>query len=256
MKALGSGAGIDIFQELDSTSLEAKRRAERGAEKPVWILALRQRAGYGRRGSAWMQNEGDVAATLLFAPKAPGEKLPQLSFVAALAVFDSIRRYAPRANVAVKWPNDILIDGKKIAGLLLELVGPPNATPIVALGVGVNIVSAPEIADYPTAKLIDYSVPPPSPYEFVNTLDEAFAVWRLCWETRGFPEIRSEWLSRAARLGERVAVRSPNETILGVFEDLDSEGNLILSSPEGRRLIAAGAILPPGRQKDRDADRH
>lgn len=248
MKALGSGAEIEIFQELDSTSLEAKRRAEQGAVKPLWILALRQRAGYGRRGSAWMQNEGDVAATLLFAPAASGEKLPQLSFVAALAVFDSIRRYAPKAIVSLKWPNDILVDGKKIAGLLLELVSPPNSPLIVALGVGVNVVTSPEIADYPTSKLIDYCAPPPSPHEFVRTLDEAFAAWRLRWEAGGFPEIRDEWLSHAAHLGERISVRSPSETIVGVFEDLDSEGNLILSSPEGRRLIAAGAIMPPCRQ--------
>lgn len=248
MKALGSGAGIEIFEELDSTSLEAKRRAERGAVQPLWILALRQRAGYGRRGAAWTQNEGDVAATLLFPPEASGEKLPQLSFVAALAVFDSIRRYSPKAKVSVKWPNDILVDGKKIAGLLLELVSPPTSPLIVALGVGVNIVTAPEIADYPTAKLIDYCVPPPSPCEFVKTLDEAFAAWRDCWQTCGFSEIRSEWLSRAARLGERISVNLPGGTMEGVFEDLDLEGNLILSSAEGRRSIAAGAILPPGLQ--------
>ncbi len=243
MRPLRSGAVIEVFGELDSTSLEAKRRAH-AADRAVWIVALRQTSGYGRRGAAWRQSEGDVAATLLFPTSAAIETLPQLSFVAALATFDAIQRYAPSARLTLKWPNDVLADGKKIAGLLLELIGTPPRQ-LVAIGVGVNIVAAPVLAEYATARMIDYCSPPPPPRDFVETLDETFCAWRARWEAEGFAEIRNEWLGRAARLGERIQVRLPAETVEGVFRDLDSEGNLILELPTGRRAIAAGAILPP-----------
>lgn len=251
MKALSSGARVEVFETLDSTSLEAKRRAAAGAKGPLWIVALYQTAGYGRRGSEWRQQNGDVAATLLFEPDAPGERLPELSFVAALAVFDAIQRYAPAAALSLKWPNDILADDKKIAGLLLELTG-TTTSPVIALGVGVNVVSAPEGLDYPTARLIDLSAsPPPHPRAFVETLDETFKAWREVWERNGFAEIRAEWLRRAARIGERIRVRLPTEVVEGVFRDLDLAGALILDCDGVRRTIAAGAVLPADRLEKR-----
>ncbi|HPE32049.1 MAG TPA: hypothetical protein PLV61_12720, partial [Parvularculaceae bacterium] len=108
-----SGAALALFETLDSTSLEARRRADAGARGPIWILALEQTAGYGRRGSGWEQAPGDVAATFLFDPGAPVEKLGQLSFVAALAVANAVRRFAPRAPISLKWPNDVLVGGGK-----------------------------------------------------------------------------------------------------------------------------------------------
>lgn len=251
MKALVSGARIEVFGSLDSTSLEAKRRALAGEAGPLWLVALNQTAGYGRRGSEWRQHEGDVAATFLFAPEAPVERLPELSFVAALAASDAIRRHAPKAQLELKWPNDILAGDGKIAGLLLELVGPTTA-PLVALGVGVNIVSAPDGVGYPTARLIDLAAPPPPhPREFVETLDQTFSVWRAEWSRKGFGEIRAEWLRRASRLGESVKVRLPNETVEGVFTDLDLTGALILDCNGVRRTIAAGAVLPADRLEKR-----
>jgi hypothetical protein len=137
---------IEVFPTLDSTSLEAKRRVALGEGGPLWIVALKQTAGYGRRGTEWLQEEGDIAATFLFRPEAPKERLPELSFVAALSVADAVRRFAPRADLSFKWPNDILAGGAKIAGLLLELVG---EAPLVALGCGVNIVTAPRALPIP-----------------------------------------------------------------------------------------------------------
>lgn len=243
MTALPSGARLEIFETLDSTCLEAKRRAAAGAKGPLWIAALYQSAGYGRRGSHWLQQNGDVAATFLFHPDASGERLPELSFVAALAVFDAIRRFAPAAPLSLKWPNDILANGKKIAGLLLELAGAPGS-PVVMLGVGVNIVSAPQGLDYPTARLIDFTSGPPHPRIFVETLDETVKAQREVWEKTGFAAIRSEWLARAAHLGERIKVQLPAETVEGVFIDLDLSGALILDCDGNRRTIAAGAVLP------------
>lgn len=242
-RTLQSGARIEIFDALDSTSLEAKRRAAEGEAGPLWIVALRQTAGYGRRGAQWRQQEGDVAATFLFRESAPVETLPQLSFVAALALDEAIRRHAPAAPLTLKWPNDALAGGGKIAGLLLELIA--AAPPLVALGVGVNVVSAPAGLDYPTARMLDFAAAPPSPRAFVDTVDEAFAAWRGRWRDEGFDTIRAAWLARAAGLGETIRVRLAGETIEGVFADLDLDGALILDCGGARRTISAGAVLAP-----------
>lgn len=243
MRALSSGAAIEVFQSLDSTSLEAKRRAAAGAKAPSWIIALRQSAGYGRRGSEWRQSEGDVAATFLFEPQAPIESAPQYSFVAALAVADAIRRFAPGAPLGLKWPNDVFAGGGKIAGLLLELVG-SSAKPLVALGVGVNVVSAPEGLEYPTARLLDFCPAPPHPRAFVEMLDETLCAWSGRWAREGFAGIRTEWLKQSAHIGRRIRVRLPAEIVEGDFADLDLAGALILDCGGVRRTITAGAVLP------------
>lgn len=243
MSATRKASRIEVFPTLDSTSLEAKRRAALGEAGPLWIVALHQTAGYGRRGTEWLQSEGDIAATFLFRPGAPAERLPELSFVAALGLFDAITRFAPRAPLSLKWPNDILAGGAKLAGLLLELVGD---LPLVALGAGVNIVTAPQGMAYPTARLIDFiAPPPPTPRVFVETLDETFAFRRRQWADQGFAPIRADWLDRATGRGEKLRVETPGGVIEGVFEDLDLSGGLILNSGGMRRAIAAGAVLPP-----------
>lgn len=234
---------IEVFPTLDSTSLEAKRRASVSEAGPLWIVALKQSAGYGRRGTTWEQSEGDIAATFLFRPEAAPERLPELSFVAALALADAASRFAPRAGLSFKWPNDLLAGGAKIAGLLLELVGD---APLVALGAGVNIVSAPQGLSYPAARLIDFmDGATPAPRAFVETLDETFAFRRRQWSGEGFAPIRAEWLDRSYGRGAPMRVETPAGVIEGVFEDLDLSGALILSSNGNRHVIAAGAVLPP-----------
>jgi BirA family biotin operon repressor/biotin-[acetyl-CoA-carboxylase] ligase len=246
--SLVSGARVEIFDTIDSTSLEAKRRAAMGEAGPVWFLAHRQTAGYGRRGSTWRQSDGDLAATLLFRPTVKAECLPQLSFVAALAVADAISRFSPKAQLSIKWPNDVLSAGAKIAGVLLEFVASP---PLIALGVGVNIVSSPSGLDYPTARLIDLTAPsaPPRPRDFLATFDEVFTAWRQRWESDGFAPVRAEWLSRADKIGKRIRVQLPGEIVEGAFQDLDLDGALILDCNGVRRSIAAGAVLPPERAR-------
>ncbi len=244
-RAFASGACVEIFETLDSTSLEAKRRAAAGAVGPQWIIALRQTSGYGRRGSEWVQQEGDIAATFLFRPEAPTEILPQLSMVAALGLADAIERFAPKSGLALKWPNDILAGGSKLAGILLELVGAPPS--LIALGVGVNVVSAPEGLAYPTARLIDLiKEAPPDPRRFVEVLDATFSAWRRRWEREGFAPVRSAWLDRVSDHGRRIRVQLTGAIAEGVFAGLDPQGALILDCDGERRVIAAGAILPPG----------
>ncbi|MGD9800982.1 MAG: biotin--[acetyl-CoA-carboxylase] ligase [Parvularculaceae bacterium] len=246
-RKFASGARIEVFDTLDSTSLEAKRRAAAGERGPLWIVALRQTAGYGRRGAGWVQREGDVAATFLFEPASAPERLPQLSFVAALAVSDAVSRFAPKAEIQVKWPNDVLVNAGKIAGVLLELLTPaPSAPPLVALGIGVNVVSAPDGLDYPVARLLDLSAGVvPDPLDVVDALDACLAAWERIWREEGFAAIREQWLKNAAGLGRTIRVNAPAGVIEGVFADLDLSGALILECEDGRRTIAAGAVLPP-----------
>lgn len=239
-----SSARLAFFETLDSTSLEARRRVESGETGPVWIIAARQTSGYGRRGTEWLQADGDFAGTLLFRPGAARETLPQLSFVAALAVKDAISRHAPRAPLSLKWPNDVLAAGGKIAGLLLELLRTED--PVIALGVGVNIVSAPHGVDYPTARLADHcGGGVPDPLCFGATLDETFAAWRAIWTQGGFAPIRAAWLGSAAGLGRRMKVASGRGTIEGVMEGVDEGGALLVRTDAGvLKAIAAGVATP------------
>ena len=132
-------AGRIRYEELDSTNSEARRRAEAGEQGPLWISADRQTAGRGRRGRAWTSGEGNLAATLLLRPGTPAPVTGQLSFVAALATAEMAAQFAPQAAITVKWPNDVLGAGKKLAGILLE-----GGADWLAIGVGVNLTSFPE----------------------------------------------------------------------------------------------------------------
>lgn len=242
--ALASGARIVTFDELDSTSAEARRRIEGGAPASFWILARRQTAGYGRRGAAWSHAEGDFAATFATRAETGADRVGEWSFVAALAVLDAVRRFAPRAELSLKWPNDLLAAGAKLSGLLLEYFSTPHGAADLAIGVGVNIVSRPALADYPAARLLDFADgPPPTPEAFLVALDEALSAVRLQWRVEGFAPIRARWLENAAGLGREIRVRAHDEVIDGVFEDLDPTGALILHSSGGRRVIAAGSVI-------------
>lgn len=245
MPLLSSGARVELFQRLDSTSLEARRRAAAGRRDNVFIVALEQTSGYGRRGTQWLQQPGDFAGTLMFDESAPPETLGQLSFVAGLAAGDAIANFAPDAALSLKWPNDVLAGGGKIAGILIELLdAPPGRAAHLALGLGVNIVSKPEGLDYPTARLIDLAdAPPPKPAEFAAAFDSAFDAWRRLWREQGFGPVRAAWLDRAAYLGERIDLRLPDGDAAGRFVDLDSAGALVLDCDGRKRTFSAGAIL-------------
>lgn len=244
-RLLPSGARLEIFERLDSTSLEARRRFAAGRRDSVFIVALEQSAGYGRRGTVWLQQPGDFAGTLLFEETAPPETLGQLSFVAGLAGADTIAGFAPAADPRLKWPNDILAGGGKIAGILIELLETQaGGASLLALGIGVNIVSKPENLDYPAARLVDFlNGPGPTPADVAEAFDRSFSAWRQVWRDKGFQPIREAWIGRAAHLGERIAVRLPDGEAMGRFQDLDPTGALILDCDGHKRLIAAGAIL-------------
>ena len=178
--------------ELDSTNNEAQRLAASGEAGPVWIIADRQTAGRGRRGRAWSTDTGNLATTLLLRPDAPPAIVGQLSFVAALAAAEMASHFAPSATVTVKWPNDVLAEGKKLAGLLLE-AGPGW----LAVGIGVNLASAPEATEFPATSLAQLGIAAPSSDEALTILAARFAHWYDAWMEKGFETIRAAWLARA-----------------------------------------------------------
>jgi len=240
-----AGYSVAIFDEIDSTNEEARRRAAAGERGPLWIWARRQTAGRGRRGREWDSPEGNLMATLLIAPGVSAPEAARLSFVAALAVHDLVKAYAAHAFVRVKWPNDVLIDGKKVAGILLESSGQEgvDTVPWLAVGIGVNLVHAPATTAYP-ATFVGAHGPSPSPAEALAELAEAWETRFRVWRVSGFSAIREAWLAVAAGVGQPVEVRLPGETLHGRFETLMPDGALSLLLPTGaRRAITAGEVF-------------
>jgi BirA family biotin operon repressor/biotin-[acetyl-CoA-carboxylase] ligase len=224
--------------ELDSTNSEAQRLAASGETGPVWIAADRQTAGRGRRGRVWETNSGNLATTLLLRPDAPPAIVGQLSFVAALAAAEMASHFAPDAAITVKWPNDVLADGKKLAGLLLE-AGPGW----LAIGIGVNLAGVPEGTEFPATSLAQLGIAAPSSEKALTVLAARFAHWYDAWMNKGFETIRAAWLARAGGLGAPIRARLPHETRHGVFEGIDASGALLLNEQGNVRAIAAGEVF-------------
>jgi BirA family biotin operon repressor/biotin-[acetyl-CoA-carboxylase] ligase len=231
-------AGRVWYEELDSTNSEARRLAEKGEPGPLWISTAHQTAGRGRRGRVWDAGQGNLAATLLIRPDVPQAAIGQLSFVAALAVAETASHFAPTAAISVKWPNDVLAEGKKLAGLLLE--GGPGW---LAIGIGINLATFPEGTEFPSISLAQLGIAPPSAEQALTVLAARFAHWYDAWMKDGFDTIRDAWLARAAGLGGPIRARLPNETREGMFEGIDHTGALLLNEQGRLRAIAAAEVF-------------
>ncbi|MDB5735640.1 MAG: biotin--acetyl-CoA-carboxylase ligase [Alphaproteobacteria bacterium] len=232
------GYGLIRHGEIDSTNSEARRLAEAGETGPVWISADRQTAGRGRRGRTWDSGSGNLAATLLLRPPAD---FAQLSFAAALAVSDTAAHFAPSVRIAVKWPNDVLAGGRKLAGILLESGQDAKGT-WLAIGVGINLAGHPDGTEFPATSLLAF-VTPPSPEQALTILAARFAYWYDAWMKQGFKTLRAAWLARAGGLGATIRARLPHETRHGVFEGIDASGALLLNEQGTVRAITAGEVF-------------
>lgn len=240
-----TGYALKEFDVIDSTNEEARRLARAGEAGPIWITAARQTAGRGRRGRAWESPTGNLAATLFLRPERSAAQSAQLSFVAALAAVEAVSAFSGQARLAVKWPNDVLAEGRKIAGILLESAGAGAAgLDWLAVGIGVNLASHPEGTEFPATSLAALGEPAPAPAEVLSRLASAWAKWYEAWRARGFSDIRDAWLARAAGLGARIRARLQNEETSGVFEGIDETGALLLrEQPDRLRAIAAGEVF-------------
>lgn len=233
------------FDTLDSTNEEARRMAAAGADTPVWITARHQSAGRGRRGRDWQSPHGNLAATLLLRPDRGPAECAQLSFVAALAAAETVARLAPAAGIGLKWPNDVLVEGKKIAGILLEAASGAGVVPVwLAVGIGINLAHHPQDTEFPATSIAALGASAPPPAEALAHLATAFAKWYDVWRAEGFAPVREAWLARAVRLGEAIRARLGQEEATGVFEGIDETGALILRQAGDRvRAISAGDVF-------------
>jgi BirA family biotin operon repressor/biotin-[acetyl-CoA-carboxylase] ligase len=239
------GYALKKFAEIDSTNEEARRMAMAGEHGPVWIAAERQTAGRGRRGRHWVSPPGNLAATLLLRPEcAPGEAA-QLSFVAALAAAGAVECLAHTSRIEVKWPNDVLADGRKIAGVLLESASSGSGfVDWLAVGIGINLASHPEQVEFPATSLAALGEPVPAADDALSLLASFWTKWYEEWTAKGFEPIRDAWLARAAQIGGRIRARLETGETSGVFEGIDQTGALILRETQDRtRIIAAGEVF-------------
>lgn len=236
---------IEAYDELDSTNAEARRRAEGGQGGPVWITAGRQTAGRGRRGRAWSTETGNLAATLLTTTDVPAAEAAQLSFVAALAACDLADTCLGAGAARLKWPNDVLVFGRKAVGILVESGARADGGLWLAVGIGVNLAHAPTDTERPATSFAEHMAgPPPRPVDAIEILAAKFESWRKLWATQGFSPIARAWTERAIGLGQRCEARLPNRTLSGVAEGMDEAGALRLRLDDGAlERITAGDVF-------------
>jgi BirA family biotin operon repressor/biotin-[acetyl-CoA-carboxylase] ligase len=234
------------YETLGSTNAEALARARAGERGPLWITAATQIAGRGRRGSTWVSAPGNLYATLLLTEPSPPDLAPQLSFVAALALHDAVAQCASQLGprLAVKWPNDLLLDGAKLAGILIE--GESDPAFAVAIGIGVNCAAHPTDTVFPATDLAA-SGALVTPAQVLAVLSAAMMRRIEQWQRgQGFAVIRADWLKRAAGLGQDIRVRLPERELAGRFEGLDDAGHLLLAGTTGVTTVTAGEVYGLG----------
>jgi BirA family transcriptional regulator, biotin operon repressor / biotin---[acetyl-CoA-carboxylase] ligase len=237
-----AGDNLLVFDRIDSTMEEARRRWQDGVSRRLWIVAGEQMAGRGRENRVWTSPPGNLHLTLLAPTQAPPRDQPKLGFVAGVALARAVGSLLPAAaNVRLKWPNDLLVDGAKVSGLLLEGLG-QGAT--IAIGIGVNVVAHPPDTPYPAAHL-RMAAPELTCDLLFERLSLALADELSAFANgSGFPFIRQRWLAHAAHLGQRVRIRQSDTEMEGVFRDIDADGHLVLETGGRLARVAAGDVFP------------
>lgn len=236
---------VIALDTVDSTNEEARRRIAAGEAGPLWIAARSQSAGRGRQGRIWASPPGNLFATHLFAFQGTPAEAARLSFAASVAVADVFAVLAPGAEVTLKWPNDVLINGRKASGLLLENFGPAADGALrLAIGIGLNLAwhPPPAEANWPPTSVVAETGETPDFDRTLALLTGRMDHWLGRARDEGFAAIRTAWLERCAHLGEPVTVRLPKATRTGRFRELDADGALVLEGPGGTERIAAGDV--------------
>ena len=238
-----AGYDLILMDSVDSTMAEAARRAA-SIRVPTWIVAREQTAGRGRRGRAWADPVGNFAGTLIYRPDTTAQQAALRSFVAANALFDALALWTGQGALATKWPNDVLLNGGKVAGILLESAGTAGGLDWLSIGIGVNLAHHPEGVDnpFPPVSVAGVTGQAPAIEDFATALATAFAQHENSFTALGFEPERGYWLQNAAKRGEVITARTAQDVISGIFEGIDSDGNLILQTGAGVRLIAAADV--------------
>lgn len=239
-------------ETLDSTNLEAKRLAEQGDFGPLWIRADKQSAGRGRRGREWTSETGNLFCSGLYPHEGTPRQAAQMSFVAALAVADTLAYYVPNDLISLKWPNDVLLSGKKTAGILLES-GRTHHQDWIVVGIGVNLTHHPAGTEFPATHVLEH-IPTellnkPEPVftgsgAFLASLAAMFSDYLTLFKEDGFEPIQRLWTARAHNIPGPVTVRLPNESFLGEAMGLDANGALRVKLSNGTiRDVHAGDVF-------------
>lgn len=229
---------------VGSTNAEAFERARQGAASGLWVVARRQTAGRGRRGRLWTSEPGNLYSSLMLRDPIAEARLGELPLVVALAVHDAVAAALPpfaRADLAIKWPNDILYAGAKLCGILIEAAMTPEGRVVVA-GIGINCAHHPDVTLYSATDLAKAGYPT-EPEALFALLSAAMARRLYEWQTGSFQGLREAWLSRARGVGEAITVRLPTREVNGVFSGLDEEGRLLLRHDGEVEAISAGDVF-------------
>lgn len=256
--AIAAGYRLEAFDTVSSTNAVAIERARGGDEGKLWLVSKRQEAGRGRRGRAWETPEGNLAATLLLVPGFDIKAAATLGFVAGLALADALAAVIPGRGVSVgvdggtplgggrfelKWPNDVLADGAKLSGILLESAMLDETRFALAIGIGVNVVAHPQDVPYPATSLAALGATCDAETLFIALSDAWVENARIWNEGRGLDAIRERWLKRAAGLGSPVAVRMEGRVVRGIFETIDEQCRFVIRDEDGNvTTIAAGDV--------------
>ncbi len=255
--AAHDGYRLEAHDTVGSTNALALEHARAGDPGKLWVVSKRQESGRGRRGRAWATPHGNLAATLLMLPGGDLKLAATLGFVAGLALSDALDAVVPKGRIAVavdgasagrnrfelKWPNDVLASGAKLAGILLESTTLEGGRFAVAVGIGVNVVAYPEGLAYPATSLAALGSDCDAETLFLALCDAWSGNARLWDEGRGLADIRRRWLDRAAGLGGEVAVRVDGEVVRGTFETIDEDCRFVVRRSDGAMLtVAAGDV--------------
>jgi BirA family biotin operon repressor/biotin-[acetyl-CoA-carboxylase] ligase len=255
--ALSAGYRLESHASVGSTNALALDRARENDSGNLWIVSKKQESGRGRRGRVWETPEGNLAATLLVILEDRFSAAATLGFVAGLALSEALDAVAPgkivrvapdgggagRNRFELKWPNDVLAEGAKLAGILLESSMLPNGRMAVGIGIGVNVVSHPANTPYPATSLNGMGAACDAEGLFLALSDAWVDLARLWNDGQGLDPIRRRWLSRAAGLGGEVAVRVDGEVSRGIFETIDEECRFVIQQAGGRQVtISAGDV--------------
>lgn len=236
------------FEDVTSTNTLAREAARSGDPGGLWITAKRQLEGRGRRGRAWVSEAGNLYASLLLIDPAPPQQLAKLPFVVALAVRDALGSLlGTERDVRVKWPNDVLVGGRKCVGILLESERLANGSSAVVIGCGINVAEAPGDLPYQATALSveGFRGDIESVFEaLASAMDRELALFK---RGAGFDAVRERWLAHAVGIGSPCTVRLSDRTLEGTFEALDQDGRLLLALANGERMpISAGDVFFSG----------